>query len=154
MIAGRLPDHSWPDRALAVVAVDAHSGEPRVFDRASGVDLIDAVAASCAVPGIWPPVTIGGRRYIDGGVRSTVNADLAAGYGRVLILVPMADPALDAQVAALAEAAEVEVISADEETVAAFGVNPLDPAVRPGAARAGYAQGERDAARIAPWWKS
>jgi len=154
VIAGRLPDHSWPDRALAVVAVDAHSGEPRVFDRASGVDLIDAVAASCAVPGIWPPVTIGGRRYIDGGVRSTVNADLAAGYGRVLILVPMADPALDAQLAALAEAAEVEVISAGEETVAAFGVNPLDPAVRPGAARAGYAQGERDAARIAAWWKS
>jgi len=99
-------------------------------------------------------VTIGGRRYIDGGVRSTVNADLAAGYGRVLILVPMADPALDAQLAALAEAAEVEVISAGEETVAAFGVNPLDPAVRPGAARAGYAQGERDAARIAAWWKS
>ena len=51
--------------------------------------------------------------------------------------MPVADPALDAQVAALAEAAEVEVISADEETVAAFGLKPLDPAVRPGAARAG-----------------
>ena len=154
VIAGRLPDHSWPDRALAVVAVDAHSGEPRVFDRDSGVDLIDAVAASCAVPGIWPPVTIGGRRYIDGGVRSAVNADLAAGYGRVLILVPMADPELDGQVAGLAGTAEVEVVSADDEAVAAFGRNPLDPAVRAGAARAGYAQGERAAARVAPWWKS
>ncbi len=154
VIAGRLPGHSWPDRALAVVAVDAHSGEPRVLDRDSGVDLIDAVAASCAVPGIWPPVTIGGRRYIDGGVRSAVNADLAAGYGRVLILVPMADPALDEQVAGLAGQAEVEVLSADDEAVAAFGQNPLDPAVRAGAARAGYAQGERAAARITPWWTS
>ncbi len=154
VIAGRLPGHSWPDRALAVVAVDAHSGDPRVLDRDSGVDLIDAVAASCAVPGIWPPVTIGGRRYIDGGVRSTVNADLAGGYGRVLILVPVADPALDVQVAGLAGQAEVEVVSADDEAVAAFGQNLLDPAVRAGAARAGYAQGERAAARIAPWWKS
>ena len=146
VIAGRLPEHAWPGRALAVVAVDAHSGEPRVLDRDSGVDLIDAVAASCAVPGIWPPVTIGGRRYIDGGVRSAVNADLAAGYERVLILVPMADPALDVQVAGLAGQAEVEVVSADDEAVAAFGQNPLDPAVRAGAARA--------AARIAPWWRS
>ena len=155
MIAGRLPDHSWPDRALAVVAVDAHSGEPRVFDRDSGVDLIDAVAASCAVPGIWPPVTIGGRRYIDGGVRSAVNADLAAGYGRVLILVPMADPALDEQVAGLAEAGRGR--GDQRRRRDRRGVRPSTRWTRrcgAGAARAGYAQGERAAARIAPWWKS
>jgi NTE family protein len=152
VIAGRLPATAWPGRALSVVAVDAHSGEPRVFTRDSGVSLAEAVAASSAVPGIWPPVTIGGRRYVDGGVRSAVNADLAAGYPQVLILVPMADPALDEQVAGLARAAEVEVISADDEAVAAFGVNALDPAVRDGAAQAGYAQGERVAARISSWW--
>ena len=53
-----------------------------VFDAASDVRLLDAVGASCAVPGIWPPVTINGRRYIDGGIRSAANADLAAGCDR------------------------------------------------------------------------
>ncbi|MGC0419804.1 patatin-like phospholipase family protein [Embleya sp. AB8] len=62
VIEGRLPAHTWPDRRLLVVAVDANTGEPRVFAKESGVDLIDAVAASCAVPGIWPPVTIGDAR--------------------------------------------------------------------------------------------
>ena len=97
VIAGRLPRHSWPSRNLAVVAVEAHTGDVAVFDKDSGADLVDAVTASCAIPGIWPPVTIGTGRYIDGGTRSAVNADLAAGYQRVLILAPMADPSLEEQ---------------------------------------------------------
>lgn len=77
VIEGRLPVHAWPEWSLALVAVDTDSGEPRLFDRASGVGLVDAVAASCAVPGIWPAVTIDGARYMDGGIRSSNNADLA-----------------------------------------------------------------------------
>ncbi|MFC9551429.1 patatin-like phospholipase family protein [Rhodococcus sp. NPDC056960] len=69
------------------MAVDARTGEPVVFDRHSGVDLVDAVTASCAGPG-GPPHGIGDNRYIDGGYRSDENADLAAGYGRVLVLSP------------------------------------------------------------------
>ena len=156
VIAGRLPQHTWPSRQLAVVAVDAHSGDVRVFDNDSGADLVDAVTASCAIPGIWPPVTIGPARYIDGGARSVVNADLAAGYQRVLILAPMADPSLDEQVAGLvaaAEEVEVLVITPDDESTAAFGLNPLDPAVRAPAARAGYAQGLRAAAAAARLWQ-
>jgi len=153
VIAGRLPEHSWPERKLAVVAVDAHSGQTRLFDKDSGVDLVDAVAASCAVPGIWPPVSIGGARYIDGGMRSAVNADLAAGYQRVLILAPMVDPELEEQVTRLAEAAQVEIISPDEESTAAFGLNPLDPEVRAPAARAGYAQGQRAAEAVTSLWQ-
>ena len=156
VIAGRLPQHTWPSRQLAVVAVDAHSGEVRVFDNGSGEDLVDAVTASCAIPGIWPPVTIGPARYIDGGARSVVNADLAAGYRRILILAPMADPSLDEQVAGLVgagEEAEVLVITPDDESTAAFGLNPLDPAVRAPAARAGYAQGQRAAAATARLWQ-
>lgn len=156
VIAGRLPQHTWPSRQLAVVAVDAHSGDVRVFDNDSGADLVDAVTASCAIPGIWPPVTIGPARYIDGGARSVVNADLAAGYQRVLILAPMADPSLDEQVAGLVgagEEAEVLVITPDDESTAAFGLNPLDPAVRAPAARAGYAQGQRAAAAAARLWQ-
>lgn len=64
VIEERLPVHTWPDRPLSLVAVDAHTGDPRIFDRDCGVGLVEAVAASCAVPGIWPPVTIGGIRYI------------------------------------------------------------------------------------------
>ena len=160
VIAGRLPRHTWPSRKLAVVAVEAHTGDVRVFDKDSGADLVDAVAASCAIPGIWPPVTIGQGRYIDGGTRSAVNADLAAGYRRVLILVPMADPALEEQVAGLTRGAEargapvqVQVLMPDDESVAAMGINPLDPAVRAPVARAGYAQGQRAAAGVARLWQ-
>jgi NTE family protein len=85
VIASRLAIHAWPERELRVVAVDVESGARMVFDAASGVDFVDAIAASCAVPRIWPPVTIGGRRYMDGGAYSTDNADLAAGCDRVLI---------------------------------------------------------------------
>jgi NTE family protein len=156
VIAGRLSRHSWPSRKLAVVAVEAHTGDVRVFDRDSGADLVDAVTASCAIPGIWPPVTIGAGRYIDGGTRSAVNADLAAGYQRVLILAPMADPPLEEQVTGLTQAAgagSVRVLTPDDESLAAMGINPLDPAVRAPVARAGYAQGERAAAGVARLWR-
>ena len=85
----RLPSRVWPERRLIITAVDAENGEARVFDRDSGVPLLDAVAASCAVPMVWPPITINGHRYIDGGVRSVANADLAAGCDRVVVLAPV-----------------------------------------------------------------
>jgi NTE family protein len=89
VIESRLPSRAWPSRRIQLVAVDAETGEPCVFDGQSGASLVDAVAASCAVPGIWPPVTIGGRRYIDGGVRSSDNADLAEGSERIVIISPL-----------------------------------------------------------------
>ena len=87
-VAARLPNQDWPPQPLLIVAVDAFSGEPVVFDRDSGVDLADAVAASCANGFGVAPYTIGDSRYIDGGYRRNENADLAAGYGRVLVLSP------------------------------------------------------------------
>jgi predicted acylesterase/phospholipase RssA len=121
--------------------VDAETGALTLFSRGSGVALVDAVAASCAVPGVWPPVAIGGLRYIDGGARSITNAHLAAGAGRVLIIQPSLEGAprpwgnLDAEIAALAPAA-VYVISADQASVDAFGANPLSPSTRaPGGPR-------------------
>ena len=76
-VAARLPSQRWPQRTVLVTAVDAHTGEPVVFDRHSGVDLVDAVAASCASGFAY---RIGDNRYIDGGYRRNENADLAAGY--------------------------------------------------------------------------
>ncbi|MEV6051341.1 patatin-like phospholipase family protein [Streptomyces sp. NPDC052107] len=149
VIESRLPAHGWPERALKIVAVDAENGDPVVFERASGVSLVDAVAASCAVPGVWPPVTIGERRYVDGGVRSVANADLAAGADRVLVIVPLgatepipSEHPLERSVEELrAQGAEVVVLAPDEMSVRAIGDNPLDPATRIPAAEAGRAQG-------------
>jgi NTE family protein len=149
VIAARLPVHDWPAQRLVIVAVDAETGEPRQFDRASGVPLVDAVAASCAVPGVWPAVTIDGRRYVDGGVRSGENADYAAGFTRVTVVsplgvespLPMEKPLLTVLDDLRAKGAEVALVTPDEASVAAFGVNPLDPSTRKPAAEAGRAQG-------------
>lgn len=86
----RLLSPEWPERPLLVTAVDATTGELRTFDKDSGVSLADAVTASCAVPGVWPVARIEGRTWIDGGVHSTANAQLAAGYGRVVVIAPSA----------------------------------------------------------------
>ena len=73
---------------MIVVAVDAHTGELAAFDRDSGVELVDAVTASTAMPGLAPTHRINGARYIDGGVRSGENADLASGYANIVVLSP------------------------------------------------------------------
>jgi NTE family protein len=157
-IDARLPVKEWPDRRVLLPAVDTGSGAVAVFTRESGVALVDAVAASCAVPGVWPPVAIGGRRYMDGGTRSMTNADLAAGAERVLIVVPALEDApalwgasLADEVAALAPAAVV-VVHADQASVDAFGTNALSPSTRAAAARAGRAVGAAAAGRVAALW--
>lgn len=154
VIAARLPSHRWPRRALRLTAIDVDSGELTVFDPASGVDLVDAVAASCAVPGAWPPVAIGGRRYMDGGVASSVNLGVAADCDVAGVLVPSgvdapspfgAGPA--AEIAAFP--GRGLAVFADDRSLAAFGPNPLDPGCRVPSARAGREQGRREAAAVA-----
>ena len=154
ILAARLGRDTWPDRDLAVVAVDVETGEGLVFDAASGVDFVDAVCASCAVPGVWPAVRIGERHCMDGGIRSITNADLAAGASDVWVLAPLGysegNPVsghLRAEVAALQTAgARVHVIVPDAASIAAMGSNVLDPANGAPSARAGLAQGGRLAA--------
>jgi len=153
VVAGRLPSDDWPERRMATVAIDALTGDRRVFERGSGAGLVDAVAASSAVPGIWPPVTIGDARYVDGGMYSSCNADLAVGYDRVLVLAPMADAALADQVAAVEEAGRAAVVSPDTESLAAFTADALDPAVRAPSAEAGRRQGISVAATLQDLWK-
>lgn len=152
VVMARLPIHDWPERRLLVTAVDTEDGSFVVWDRTSGVALPLAVASSCAVPWIYPPVTINGRRYMDGGVRSTTNSDVAAGYEVVLIVAPMGavmTAALDEEVAELREAGSaVDVISPDQAALDAIGPNPLDPARRLAAAVAGLAQAESVAETI------
>jgi NTE family protein len=159
IIAARLPVHEWPERRLLVTAVDTATGEFVVFDRDSGVPLVDAVAASCAVPAVWPPVTIGGRRYMDGGTRSSTNADLAVGYDVVLIVTPfpleqMLSGNFEDERAALEPASHIVMVVADEASREASGMNPLDASRRHPAALAGRAQGEATAPAIAAAWSA
>jgi NTE family protein len=156
-IEARLPVHTWPRQRLLIVAVDTETGEEYFMDRESGVSLVDAVAASCAVPGIRPPVTIAGRRYMDGGMRSTTNADLAKGYDRVLILNPLGANEDWMSIIEEAEALEREgsrvlVIEPDAASVTAIGLNPMDLATRQPSALAGRAQGRELADSVAALW--
>lgn len=147
-IRERLPIQEWPDGGrLLVTAVDATSGALRVFDGSDGVPLVEAVTASCAVPGVYPPVPVDGHRYVDGGARSGSNADLLSGCDRVLAFTPV-DRAVGPMRTArqLLGAVPHLVVSPDAASVAAIGRNVLDPAKRAASARAGRAQ----AAAIAP----
>jgi NTE family protein len=154
VIARRLPSHDWPDRALRLTAIDVDAGELVVFDRQSGVDLVDAVAASCAVPGAWPPVTIDGRRYMDGGVASPVNVGVAGDCDVVVVLVPSGadtpSPFGDGAAAEIgAFTGTTLAVFADADSLAAFGPNPLDPRCRVDSARAGREQGRAEAEAVA-----
>jgi NTE family protein len=157
VIEARLTVRTWPKRPLKVTAVDAETGELRVFDRDSDVGLVDAVMASCAVPGVWPVVQIDGHSYMDGGMRSGSNADLAAGADPVLIIAPSTEqtpmgPAVPPSELAALEPAKVHVIYADAASITAFGANPLDPASRKPAALAGREVGRSAAAGVAAFW--
>ncbi|AMM20662.1 hypothetical protein AX769_11565 [Frondihabitans sp. PAMC 28766] len=150
----------WPAGALGITVVEAETGEFRVLDSSSGVSLTQAVAASCSVPLVFPPVEIDGSYYVDGGVRSGTNADVASGYDSILVLAcgpedprsPMG-PQLDAAVATLrGEGSSVHVIVADDESLAAFGTNSLSDASRVPSALAGRRQGALVADAVAGFW--
>ncbi|BBX29676.1 patatin-like phospholipase family protein [Mycolicibacterium alvei] len=154
VIEARLPSHDWPDRVLRISAIDIDTGELVTLNSDSGASLVDAVTASCAVPGVWPVVTIDGRRFMDGGIGSVVNMVLAADCDTAVALVPQGRSTPSPFGAGAAE--EVDGfdgrsfgIFADDDALAAFGKNPLDPACRVPSAHAGRAQGRRVAAEVA-----
>jgi NTE family protein len=156
----RLPASVWPSRPLKVTAVDAQTGDFAVFDSAGAAGLVDAVGASCAVPGLWPPVTIGERRFMDGGMRTVANADLAHGYERVVIVAPvaagigfMASPRLQAA-ALTAAGVRVALVRPDRAAVRAIGRNVLDVSRRAPAVRAGRAQAAAEASAVGVVWQA
>jgi NTE family protein len=156
VIRSRLPAHDWPDRDLRITAVEAETGRFTVFDRDSGVDLVRAVAASCAVPTVWPPVAIDGHHYVDGGMRSTANLDLVAGAERVVVLAPLPRSfskrtSLRTQLEKVSPR-EWSVITPDAEALADFGKNLLDPARRADSARSGLRQAADLVDEVAHVW--
>jgi NTE family protein len=156
VIRARLRMEEWPDRDLKITAVEAKTGKLVVFDRESGVGVVDAVAASCAVPFVWPAVTIDDRHYIDGGVRSTANADLAKGYDVVVVLAPLPRSwskasSIRAQLGRTG-AAHTAVVKPDEAALADIGKNVLDPGKRADAARAGLRQAPDVVEKVRSAW--
>ncbi|MDK1361488.1 patatin-like phospholipase family protein [Arthrobacter sp. zg-Y1219] len=160
-IRSLLPSQDWPSKALKVTAVNADDGAFTVFDASSRAELALAVAASCSVPGAWPPVTIAGAPYMDGGMRSATNADLAADCGRVLVLscAPEAPespfgPTLPQVLASLEGRTDTFLIEADDASLAAFGTNMLLRSTRRPAALAGQEQGRSLADAVKRFWDS
>jgi NTE family protein len=152
VVEARLPSHLWGTRDLRLVAVDVDSGEHRVFSRADGVPLVDAVMASCAIPLIWPTVTVGAHRYMDGGMRSPVNLDLAPGTGPVITLAATTQwqrwaRFLD-QRRTIEASRPLTVVTMSRDSRRAQGRNPLNIDAVPAVAAAGRAQGRQEAARI------
>ena len=166
----RFPDlagEPFPD-GYACTAIDALSGEFQVWDASTGAPLQHSVTSSCAVPGMFPPITVNGRRYVDGGMRSVTNADLAVGHDSVLV-VTLAPPErlanaddprsvrmreqMDAERTALLDAgAAIEVVAPDEEAMEIMGVNLMDPSIGPPAAETGFRQGQALAATLGGFW--
>jgi NTE family protein len=153
----------WPGRGYACTAVDAETGEFQLWTAESKVGLARAVASSCSVPGVYPPITINGRRYIDGGMRSGSNADLATGHELVVVvgLRTAGDAEMSARMRAPLEkemevlragGARTELILPDDACVEAFGANLMDGRRRPGACAAGMAQGRALASALKPVW--
>ena len=159
----------WP-KGYACTAVDAVTGDLVVWDELSAVPLERAVASSCAVPGIFAPITIGERRYIDGGMRSATNADLVAGHDLVVVVSLLSiarltaaagDPRaarflskMEAELRTLTDGgARVEVLAPDDRAAAAIGLNLMDARQAPAAAQEGARQGEELAPQLASLWR-
>jgi NTE family protein len=164
VVAARLPSRDWPEQPVLITAVDARTGDPVVFDRRSGVDLVDAVAASTS-NGFAPfgAYRIGEDRYVNGGYRRSENADLATGCGRVVVLSPFGGRSrmppewgmdLATQLAELrAAGSAVEAVFPDAGAGDVFNARAMDPSTRPQAARGGYDQGRALAEPLAALWR-
>ena len=146
VIEQRLPSHEWPVTPLVITAIDAITGQFVTWDKNSGVSLVDAVTSSCAVPSVWPCVTINGRRYYDGGLRNSANAYLAAGHSSISIIAPMTGGEsllVNAEIEMLrSQGSTLRIVNADAEAIEAMGPNSLDPRFRRVAAEHGRRQGQ------------
>jgi NTE family protein len=164
-----LADQDWPAN-FGATAVNVHTGEVMVWRRNSGAPLVRAVASSCALPGVWPPVTIDGERFMDGGVRSVLNADLAQGHGAIIVVscfelslpdgfkheaLEARNAKLNGEIAALRDAgAQVDLVvpSAAFSELTQRGTRMLDASLVPTAFEMGLEQGLQAVRQIDPSW--
>lgn len=155
VVSDRLAMREWPSERLRMTAIDARTGKLHLLDRASGLDIVDAAAASGAAPGIWPVVRTGETVWIDGGSVSVTNAQLAAAYRRCLVVSPMtmnfSGASVQSQLDAFPDTLSLLIVP-DDASMEAIGTNPFDADRRPGAAEAGYRQGLAAAGEASAIW--
>jgi NTE family protein len=145
----------WPDRPLLIPSVDAETGEAVIWDRHGAASLPQAVAASTAFPATAPPITIDGRRYIDGALRAGTNLDLAGDARVVIVAEPMAHG--DGTSSTAAGAQEVVRLVPDADAIKVLGPDLTDitawvPAYQAGVRQAPSAT-ERIRASSAVMWQ-
>jgi NTE family protein len=153
---------AWPALKLLIAAVDTESGERRIFDRDSGALLERAIAASAAVPGLMPSVTIEDRLYMDGQVQSSTNADVLVAWkpAEVWIAMPTntftargigrhADRMLQGELALLKDAGcKVSLKTPSEDDAKRLGPNLMDPTRAAEAYAVGLESGKAWAAEL------
>jgi NTE family protein len=168
-VFAQLAGCEWP-ASFRCTAIDAQTGALQVWDAAAGVPLDRAVASSCSVPMVFPPVTINGARYMDGGMRTPLNADLAAGHDAVIVVSCLAtalpegitDPMFEAmatqienELAVLRDGgAAVEIIGPGAEflEVSGWGAELMNPSRAAGAYEAGVRQAAAEVDRLRGIW--
>jgi NTE family protein len=157
---GAVPLQGWPARDFACTAVDVEDGGFQLWQANSGVDLLPAVASSACVPGLVSPIALNGRRYMDGGMRSATNADLAGGYDLIVVVAVVSPGApapatqrFDEEIEGLkAIGATVVAITLDDGSGLAFGPDAMDAGRKPDVARAGLEQGLGQAEILKQIW--
>jgi NTE family protein len=150
----------WSERALQVVATDCESGQLVIFDKLSGVSLLDAIAASSATPGLVDPIKIDGRYYTDGGLHSAKSIAFAAGAQKIIIISPMGTAGWPInnkhyfmQVEKLKESgSDVMFITPDYPSRIEFEDNPFLIQTRAHTAEAGFIQGRKLPEDIKSFW--
>ncbi len=149
----------WPEK-YSCTAVDALDGRFVELNQSHNIELARGVASSCSVPGLFPPITINGRRYVDGGMRSATNFDLAEGYERVIAVAVIPAGAANFMAARIDPelkhlrrgGSHVEFIAPDAASLEAFGMNLMDASRQLPSMEAGYKQGRAEAVRIRSVW--
>ncbi|AGZ26048.1 MULTISPECIES: patatin-like phospholipase family protein [Staphylococcus] len=160
-IAKRLNDSKWTSQ-LVITAINARTGQLETINQQIGMDLIDSVAASEAVPGLWPHVTMNGKDYIDGGMVSSTNACLAKDFKQILIIAPLTQkigklPNVFDDEITLSNTSDVYTITPDEFSKSIIGDNIYDASVIIEVGNAGYEQGKRlvkEIEALMPEWLS
>ena len=162
---GTLDGTAWP-AGFRCTAIDTETGDLVVWDQGSGVPLLNAVAASCAVPMLFPIVTIKGRHYMDGGILSHLNATAAPPTDVLVVLSchplgsqgtgvdsarAFSDATADAELAQLRETRRVVAVEPDFSDTQAP-ANLMDPNFTVKALQVGRGQAEREAAAIQAAW--
>ena len=126
---------AWPDVDLRVSTAEAETGRSVLWSRDDGIDLVRAVASSCAIPGFFPPVSFGGKHYVDG-PRGGYMAGLAEEKALDGILFIGPNAALPPQFARQVELEELAaagmpvVMVTGGQVLVDIGMNLMDPRLR------------------------